>query len=135
MSWDVSIDVIRGWFGDVASTGSLSTATTALVTAATVVGAIAFWAQAAGIPGSFDTVEKAAFGSLDAVEWVAVPSSSSTGDDCQTDRLAFGVRAIEFIDCGFGIVETVIGNISDTFGASSAVIDQRNVEDWSDLGE
>lgn len=135
LTWDVSIDVIRGWFGDVASTGSLSTATTALMTAATAVGAIAFWAQTAGIPGPFDTVEKAAFGPLDVVERVAVPSSSSTGDDGQTNRLAFGVGAVKFTDCGFGIVQAVIGNIGDTFGASSAVVDQRNVEDWSNLGE
>ena len=134
LSWDVSIDVIRRWFGDVASTGS-STATTALVAAATVIGAIAFWAQTAGIPGPFDAVEKAAFGSLDVVEWVAVPFSSSTRDECQPDRLAFGVRAVKFTDCGFGIVETVIGNIGDTFGASGAVVDQRNVENWSDLGK
>ena len=135
LSWDVSIDVIRGWFGDVASTGSLTTATTALITAAAIVGAIAFWTQTAGIPGTFDTVQKAALGSLDLVEWVAVPSASSTRNDCQPDRLAFGVRAIEFIDCGFGIVETVIGNIGDTFGASSAIVDQGNVENWSNLGE
>lgn len=135
LAGDVPVDVIGGGLGDVATADAASTTSTTATTTRTF-GAVAcaFGAQAAGIAGSFDAVEEAASWSFGIVKGVVAVSSSS-GDDCQTDGLAFCVGTVEFTDCGFGVAESVVGYVGDTFGASGAVVDEGKVGDGSDLNE
>lgn len=139
LAGNVAVNVVRGRLGYVAATdrsSSAATATSASTTFCAV--ARAFRAQTARVAWPLDTVEKASSGSLHIVEWVAVSSSScaaSSGDYRQADRLSFGVCAVEFGNGGFGITEALVGHIGDSLGASSTVVDQSQVEDWSNSSE
>lgn len=121
--------------GDVAAADAASAAgTAATTTSAFGTVACAFGAQTAGIAGSFDAVEEAASWSFGIVKGV-VAVSSSPRDDCQTDGLAFGIGTVEFTNCSFGVAESVVGYVGDTFGASGTVVDEGKVGDGSDLIE
>jgi hypothetical protein len=109
---DISVNVFGGGLGDIAAvTAATTTAATTLV--------VGSGAQAAAITGTLDTFKEAGLWLLHAVEWVTLPAA---GDEGKTNWLALGIGTVKLLDRGVCILQAGICDVSDTLGASGAVV-------------
>jgi hypothetical protein len=109
---NVTIDIVGSGLGDVAA---MSTATT---TAASAICAV-LGAHATVVAGAFDAVNKAGSRALCGVEGVTF---TAAGDERKTDGLAFGVGSVILLNGGVCILEAGVCDVSNSLGASSAVV-------------
>lgn len=113
LSGDVTVDVVWGGLGNIAA---MSTAATA--TAASAIGVV-LGAHAAVIAGAFDAVHETRSRAMCGVEGVAV---AAAGDERKTDGLALGVGSVILLNGGVCILQAGVCDVSNSLGASSAVI-------------
>lgn len=140
----VSVDVIRRRFGDIAAAvAACATASTTTSATTTAVGTVACasgaeTASIAATAGRLHAVEEATLGPLDVVKRVPVSSAAAAttaGHDGQSDRLALGICAVEFIDRGPRVAVAAVGDVGNAFGAACSVVDERKIADRSDARE
>lgn len=126
MSGDVTIDVVWGGLGDVAA---MSTAAT--TTAASAIGVV-LGAHAAVITGALDAVHKTGSRSLCGVERVTF---TAAGDERKTDGLALGVGSVILLNGGVRILQAGVCDVSNSLGASSAVVRDSKFRNRSNSAE
>jgi hypothetical protein len=124
LSGDVAVDVLGCGSGDVAAVSAAATTASAAV--------IGSGAQATGIAGTLDAVHEAGSGVLGGVEGVAF---AAAGNEGETNGLALGVGSVIFLDRSVCILQAGICDVSDSLGASSAVIRKSEFRNRSNPAE
>ena len=130
--------MLGGGLGDVTATAAGCATAAPATTMGTAIRAFASGvrAETAGVAGPLDAIEEAAFGALDGIEGVAVAAAAVAGrDQCESDRLALGVGAIELVDRCSRVAHARIGHEGETLGAAGSVVYEAYVLNGSDAGE
>ena len=111
LSGDVTVDVVWSGLGNIAAVSTAATAASAI--------GVVLGAHAAVIAGAFEAVHKTRSRAMCGVEGVAV---TAAGDERKTDGLAFGVGSVILLNGGVCILQAGVCDVSNSLGASSAVI-------------
>jgi hypothetical protein len=127
LAWNVTVDVFRSGFGDVATMSTAAAAATA-----TVCVVVRSGAQAAGVAGPLDAIHQAGSGEVGGVEGIAFTAAR---DERKADGLALGVGAIVFLNRCVCVFETSVCDVSNSFGAARAVVGKSEIGDGSNAAK
>lgn len=125
LTWNVTVDVIRGGLGDITAVTTTAAATTVCV----VVGSRA---QAAGVTRALNAIHQAGSRVVGGVERIAF---TTAWNERKADGLALGIGAIVLLDRCVCVFETGVCDVSNSLRATGAVIGKSEVGDGSNSAE